>query len=132
MIIASGYLGRVAYQHCKRMFATSATIMDAGKNAAAVAAVDKYIENNHNVGIGSGSTIVFAVKRLAERVQSEKLQLKCVPTSFQARQLILQNNLCLSDLEQTPEVRLYVYMLLIHHSKISQMKIYDSAVNTLS
>lgn len=97
-------VGRFAYKVCKRTFTTSATIMDAGKNAAAVAAVDKYITNNQNVGIGSGSTIVYAVKRLADRVKSENLNLKCVPTSFQARQLILEHNLHLSDLEQTPEV----------------------------
>lgn len=37
------------------------------------------------VGIGSGSTIVFAVQRLAERVQKEGLRVLCVPTSFQVR-----------------------------------------------
>ena len=79
--------------------------LDAGKNAAAVEAVDKFVTNNQNIGIGSGSTIVFAVKRLAERVIAENLQVKCVPTSFQAKQLITENNLFLSDLEQTPEVK---------------------------
>lgn len=78
--------------------------MDAGKKAAAIKAVDKYITNNQVVGIGSGSTIVFAVQHLAERVQKEHLQIKCVPTSFQARQLILQHGLFLSDLEQTPSI----------------------------
>ena len=41
---------------------------------------------------------------LAERVKEEGLSLTCVPTSFQARELILKHNLKLSDLEQTPEV----------------------------
>lgn len=78
--------------------------MDVGKQTAAVEAVNKFVSNNQNVGIGSGSTIVFAVKRLAERVKVENLNVKCVPTSFQAKQLILENNLILSDLEQTPEL----------------------------
>ncbi|XP_064120660.1 ribose-5-phosphate isomerase-like [Macrobrachium nipponense] len=56
------------------------------------------------VGIGSGSTVVYAVERLAQRVGEEGLQVTCVPTSFQARQLIIQNNLKLSDLEITPEL----------------------------
>lgn len=76
--------------------------MDSGKQAAAIEAVNRYISTNQVVGIGSGSTIVFAVKHLAERVKKENLQLKCVPTSFQARQLILEHGLFLSDLEQTP------------------------------
>ena len=85
--------------------------LDAGKNAAAIEAVNKFVINNQKIGVGSGSTIVFAVKRLAERVAAENLKVKCVPTSFQAKQLILENNLPLSDIEQTPEVTI---IQLIH------------------
>ncbi|KAJ8318324.1 hypothetical protein KUTeg_003415 [Tegillarca granosa] len=35
------------------------------------------------VGVGSGSTIVYAVQRLAERIKDEGLNVVCVPTSFQ-------------------------------------------------
>lgn len=41
---------------------------------------------------------------LAHRVQNEKLNVVCVPTSFQARQLIIDHKLILSDLENHPEV----------------------------
>jgi len=59
---------------------------------------------------------------VAEKVKTEGLTVKCVPTSFQvcnypifslvlttmcdlkARQLIINNGLILSDLEQTPQV----------------------------
>ncbi|XP_009330175.1 PREDICTED: ribose-5-phosphate isomerase [Pygoscelis adeliae] len=60
--------------------------------------------NNQVLGIGSGSTIVHAVHRLAERVKQENLTIVCIPTSFQARQLILQNGLTLSDLDRHPEL----------------------------
>ncbi|XP_051503656.1 ribose-5-phosphate isomerase-like isoform X2 [Myxocyprinus asiaticus] len=53
------------------------------KKLAAYAAVDNHIQNNQVVGVGSGSTIVYAVDRLAERVRQEKLNIVCVPTSFQ-------------------------------------------------
>jgi ribose 5-phosphate isomerase A len=76
----------------------------AGKKAAAVAAVNEWIKDNQSVGIGSGSTIVFAVERIAERCKAEGLNLKCVPTSFQARQLILENGLRLCSLEEVPEL----------------------------
>ncbi|XP_008643338.2 PREDICTED: LOW QUALITY PROTEIN: ribose-5-phosphate isomerase [Corvus brachyrhynchos] len=62
------------------------------------------LQNNQVLGIGSGSTIVHAVQRLAERVKEENLAIVCIPTSFQARQLILQNGLTLSDLDRNPEL----------------------------
>ncbi|KAM7169014.1 ribose-5-phosphate isomerase [Macrochelys suwanniensis] len=74
------------------------------KRAAAWAAVDNHVKNNQVLGIGSGSTIVPVVHRLAERVKQEKLNIVCIPTSFQARQLILQNGLSLSDLDRHPEL----------------------------
>ncbi|KAM4541592.1 ribose-5-phosphate isomerase [Fundulus diaphanus] len=74
------------------------------KKRAAYCAVDSNVQNNQVVGVGSGSTIVYAVDRLAERVREEKLNIVCVPTSFQARQLILQHGLTLSDLERHPEL----------------------------
>lgn len=59
-------------------------------------------QNGHAVGIGSGSTIVYAVERLAEKVKTENLKVTCIPTSFQARQLIIDNDLVLSDLDRHP------------------------------
>lgn len=72
------------------------------KKIAAQRAVDEWIRSNTAVGIGSGSTVVFAVERLAERVRSEGLQVVCVPTSFQARQLIVEHQLPLGDLDRNP------------------------------
>ncbi|XP_030420185.1 ribose-5-phosphate isomerase isoform X2 [Gopherus evgoodei] len=74
------------------------------KRVAAWAAVDNHAKNNQVLGIGSGSTIVPVVHRLAERVKQENLNIVCIPTSFQARQLILQNGLSLSDLDRHPEL----------------------------
>lgn len=75
---------------------------DQAKKVAAYKAVDTHVKDNFKIGIGSGSTIVFAVERLAQRIKNEHLKVVCVPTSFQARQLIIDNNLTLSDLEITP------------------------------
>uniref|UniRef100_A0A8C8VPA4 Ribose-5-phosphate isomerase n=1 Tax=Pelusios castaneus TaxID=367368 RepID=A0A8C8VPA4_9SAUR len=74
------------------------------KRAAAWAAVENHVKNNQVLGIGSGSTIVPVVHRLAERVKQENLNVVCIPTSFQARQLILQNDLSLTDLDRHPEL----------------------------
>ncbi|XP_073238948.1 ribose-5-phosphate isomerase-like isoform X1 [Porites lutea] len=87
-----------------RSFSTGKVIMDAGKRAAARYAVDNFVKDNQVLGIGSGSTIVFAVERIAERVKDERMNLLCVPSSFQAQQLITQHKLHLTDLDRHPEL----------------------------
>ncbi|XP_030046897.1 ribose-5-phosphate isomerase isoform X2 [Microcaecilia unicolor] len=79
-------------------------MIEEAKKLAGYAAVNNHVKNNQALGIGSGSTIVHAVHRLAERVKQENLNVVCVPTSFQARQLILQNGLTLTDLDRHPEL----------------------------
>lgn len=76
----------------------------AGKRAAARRAVDDLVRAGMAVGIGSGSTIVFAVERLGERAREEEgFSVRCVPTSFQSRQLIEKcEGLVLSDLDRNP------------------------------
>ncbi|XP_075712451.1 ribose-5-phosphate isomerase isoform X1 [Rhinoderma darwinii] len=88
----------------RRLLTTICRMTEEAKRLAGCAAVDNHVKNNQVLGIGSGSTIVHAVNRLAERVKNENLQVFCVPTSFQARQLILQNGLTLTDLERHPEL----------------------------
>lgn len=78
--------------------------LEAAKKLAAFKAVDECVENNMVLGIGSGSTIVYAVDRLKERVEKEKLNIICIPTSFQARQLIIKNGLKLGELEINPQL----------------------------
>ncbi|XP_014661558.1 PREDICTED: ribose-5-phosphate isomerase-like [Priapulus caudatus] len=87
-----------------RLFSINMNQVEESKKAAAYKAVDNHVCDNYSIGIGSGSTIVYAVERLAERVRKEGLKVVCVPTSFQARQLIITNGLTLSDLERTPEL----------------------------
>lgn len=67
-------------------------------------AVDQWVKSNTAIGVGSGSTVVFAVERLAQRVKTEGLRVVCIPTSFQAHQLIVQNGLELGDLDRNPHL----------------------------
>ncbi|KAJ7988842.1 hypothetical protein DPEC_G00313380 [Dallia pectoralis] len=90
--------------HFRSPSETHSSMAEEAKKLAGYAAVDNHVKDNHVVGVGSGSTIVFAVDRLAERVRQEKLNIVCVPTSFQARQLILKHGLVLSDLDRHPEL----------------------------
>lgn len=53
---------------------------DAAKDAAARAAV-RLVGDGMRVGLGTGSTAAFMVRRLAERVKAEGLRLRCASTS---------------------------------------------------
>jgi ribose 5-phosphate isomerase A len=80
--------------------------LDDAKKLAAYRAIDNHVKDNQVIGIGSGSTIIYAVHRLSERVEEEGLKVTCVPTSFQAKQLIRQYHLNLSDLEESPNLNI--------------------------
>ncbi len=71
------------------------------KKAAAFQAVDENLKNHKIIGIGSGSTVVYVVKRIADW---ERKDLVCIPSSFQSTQLIVSNGLTLGSLDQYPEV----------------------------
>lgn len=51
---------------------------------------------------------MYAVQRLATLVQKENLNVTCIPTSFQAKQLIVQNNLVLGELDRFPQLDLVI------------------------
>ncbi|CAH0717195.1 unnamed protein product, partial [Brenthis ino] len=78
--------------------------LEQSKQVAAYRAVDEFVQDNSIIGVGSGSTVVYAVQRLAERVETENLKVICIPTSFQAKQLIIKHNLILGELETYPVI----------------------------
>ncbi|XP_053599755.1 ribose-5-phosphate isomerase [Plodia interpunctella] len=78
--------------------------LEQAKQVAAYRAVDTYVTEDCIFGVGSGSTVVYAVQRLAERVETENLKVTCVPTSFQAKQLILKHYLTLGELDTNPVI----------------------------
>ncbi|MFX1443648.1 MAG: ribose 5-phosphate isomerase A [Promethearchaeota archaeon] len=84
----------------------SENLIELGKKNAAEKAVDENIKKNMILGVGSGSTVVYAVKRIAEINKQNDLNLKCIPTSFQSYQLIVENRLNLVSLNQYPEIDL--------------------------
>jgi ribose 5-phosphate isomerase A len=81
-------------------------LIELGKKNAAFRAVEENVKKNMILGIGSGSTVVYAVKAIAEINQNNNLNLKCIPTSFQSHQLIVENGLTLVTLDQYPEIDL--------------------------
>jgi len=84
----------------------SEELIELGKKNAAVKAVKENVKKGMILGIGSGSTVVYAVEEIARMNKIEDLNLKCIPTSFQAHQLIVDNGLTHLSLDQCPEIDL--------------------------
>ncbi|CAG8744122.1 11393_t:CDS:2, partial [Cetraspora pellucida] len=94
------------------------------KRLAAYKAVDTHLNSETKIiGIGSGSTIVFVIERIVQRGNVKTTELgkknensdqvleelkldQCVfvPTSFQSRQLIIENGLNLGEIDQYQEI----------------------------
>jgi ribose 5-phosphate isomerase A len=81
-------------------------LIEKGKESAAIKAVDENVKKGMVLGIGSGSTVVYAVKRIAELNNENDLDLKCIPTSFQAYNLIIDNGLNLVSIDMYPIIDL--------------------------
>ena len=77
---------------------------DASSNAAAKReageAAAELVRNGMVVGLGTGSTVAWTIKRLGERVREEGLDFYGVPTSFQAEQLAIESKIRLTSLNQ--------------------------------
>ena len=81
-------------------------LVEKGKKSAAYRAVEENVQNEMILGIGSGSTVVYAVERLKMLISEKKLSVKCIPTSFQSYKLIVENGLNLGSLDQYPNIDL--------------------------
>ncbi|MDQ1313830.1 MAG: ribose 5-phosphate isomerase, partial [Euryarchaeota archaeon] len=85
---------------------------DASSNSAAKRATGEaaaeLVRNGMVVGLGTGSTVAWTIKRLGERVREEDLDFYGVPTSFQAEQLAIESNIRLTSLNQHPVLDLAI------------------------
>lgn len=66
------------------------------KRAAALAAVEQ-VQTNSVIGLGSGTTVAFAIKELGERIRQGRLRIVGVPTSYDTRILAKECGIPLCD-----------------------------------
>jgi ribose 5-phosphate isomerase A len=71
------------------------------KRAAGERAAD-LVKDGMAVGLGTGSTVAWTIKRLGERVREEGLEIHGVPTSYQAEELAIASGIVLTTLNQHP------------------------------
>jgi ribose 5-phosphate isomerase A len=76
---------------------------DEPKRKAASEAV-KHVKNGFIVGLGSGSTAAYAIEILGEKVRSENLNVKGVPTSTQAFLLAVKHGIPVTTLDEHPVI----------------------------
>jgi len=77
------------------------------KRKAALEAV-KHVKDHSVVGLGSGTTIAYAIEAIGEKIRLEHLDVKGIPTSYQALQLAVKNGIPLTTLEEHPEIDLTI------------------------
>ena len=56
------------------------------------------------IGVGSGTTVVFAAERIGELVNKHGFNITACPSSFQASQLLTKYNIPESDLSRHPKL----------------------------
>jgi len=85
---------------------------DASANAdakkAAGEAAAELVKSGMVVGLGTGSTVAWTIKRLGERVKEEGLEILGVPTSFQAENLAIASEIKLTTLNSHPVLDLAI------------------------
>ncbi len=85
---------------------------DASANADAKRAAGKraadLVKSGMVVGLGTGSTVAWTIKRLGERVREEGLEFLGVPTSYQAEDLAIASRIRLTTLNQHPVLDLAI------------------------
>ncbi|ANB10943.1 ribose-5-phosphate isomerase RKI1 [Sugiyamaella lignohabitans] len=80
------------------------SLVEKAKRAAAYKAVDEHFPADAKVvGIGSGSTVIYAVERIAQLAELRGIDLSkvtFVPTGFQSKQLIIGAGLNVASIDQ--------------------------------
>lgn len=70
---------------------------------AALEAV-KHVKDGFIVGLGSGSTAAFAIDALGERMKTENIRIMGIPSSYQAFQVAVDNEIPITTLEEHPAI----------------------------
>ncbi len=70
------------------------------KRIAAEAAVDTFIKDGMNVGLGTGSTAHFAIMRIGELVNEKGYDLTCVATSVRSEELAKELGIRVVELDE--------------------------------
>ena len=77
------------------------------KKKASLEAV-KHAKDGFTVGLGSGSTVAYAIQEIGKRIQQGKLRILGVPTSHQAMMLAVHCGIPITTLNEHPQLDLTI------------------------
>ncbi|RLI45586.1 ribose 5-phosphate isomerase A [Candidatus Bathyarchaeota archaeon] len=77
------------------------------KKRAALEAV-KHVREGFVVGLGSGTTVAYAIQEIGKRIKREGLQVLGVPTSHQALMLAVNHSIPITTLDEHPKLDLTI------------------------
>lgn len=96
----------LSYETIERVMKEASSNRGAKKAAGEAAA--ELVKAGMLVGLGTGSTVAWTIKRLGERIKDEGLNFYGVPTSFQAEELAIDSGIKLTTLNQNPHLDLAI------------------------
>ena len=67
----------------------------------------EYIEDEMILGLGTGSTVDYALRKIGKMV-NEGLKIKGIPTSFRTKKIAKEEKIPLTSLEENPEIDLTI------------------------
>ncbi len=76
---------------------------ESAKKAAAIEAT-KLVKSGQVVGLGTGSTVRYAIIELGRRIREEGLDIVGIPTSYQSMMLAAEVGIPLTNLFETPSI----------------------------
>lgn len=86
--------------------ATKAIMIEEAKKLAALRAVEDHFDpSSRYVGIGSGTTIIYVVEAIKQKMGAATDSILFVPTGYQSRQVIIQNGLTPIAFDSLPETQ---------------------------
>lgn len=77
------------------------------KKKASLEAV-KHIKDGFTIGLGSGSTVAYAIQEIGKRIQQRKLRILGVPTSHQTMMLAVHYGIPITTLNEHPQLNLTI------------------------
>jgi len=81
-------------------------VEDAKRRAALEAA--KNVKDDFVIGLGSGSTVAYAIEEIGRRIREEDLHVLGIPTSYQSFLLAVRFGIPLTTLYEHPEINLTI------------------------
>lgn len=81
--------------------------IEEAKRKAALEAV-KHVKNQDVIGLGSGTTIAYAIEAIGEKIKTENFNVKGIPSSYQAFQLAIKHGIPVTTLEEYPVINVTI------------------------